>query len=150
MTGSARTKPKQRSHPRLSYQQIMANARDLLPVLEKRAAATEERRQLPRETMEDLYDAGLWRIYTPAMYGGLEMEWPTLPEAARILARACPSTAWIISVVGGHSAICGRFPKELQDEIFADGPDQLFVTASAQTTGKVVAVKGGYRLNGVW
>jgi len=150
MTGSTRRKPKPRSHPKLTYEQVMDNARALVPVLEKRAQATEELRQLPRETMEDLYDAGLLRIYTPALYGGLELEWPALPEAARIVARVCPSTAWIIAVVGGHSAICGRFPKSVQDEIFADGPDQLYVTASAQTTGRVTAAQGGVRLNGVW
>lgn len=150
MTISASNKPKPRSHPRLTYDQVMANARDLVPILEKRAAATEELRRLPDETMEDLYDAGLLRIYTPAAYGGLELEWPALPEAARIVGRVCPSTAWIIAVVGGHTAICGRFPKALQDEIFADGPDQLFVTASAQTTGRITAADGGYRLNGVW
>jgi len=146
-------KPKyarRKSHPRLSYDQLMANATALVPVLEKRAQAAEDARQLPRETMEDLYDAGLLRVLTPAAYGGLELDWPALPDAARVIARACPSTAWIIAVVGGHSGICARFSKEIQDEVFADGPDQLYVTASAQTTGTIVKVKDGARLNGVW
>lgn len=138
------------SHPRLTYDQLMANAAALLPALEARARATEDAGRLPRETMEDLYDAGLLRVLTPAAYGGLEMDWPGLPDAARIVARACPSTAWIIAVVGGHSGICGRFPKALQDIVFADGPDQLFVTASAQTTGVVTAIPGGVRLDGIW
>jgi 3-hydroxy-9,10-secoandrosta-1,3,5(10)-triene-9,17-dione monooxygenase len=139
-----------RSHPRLTYEQVMANARDLLPVLAKRAPAAEADRRLSKATMDDLYDAGLLRILTPATYGGLELDWPGLPDAARIVARACPSTAWIVAVVGGHSGIVGRLPKALQDEMFADGPDQLYVTASAQTTGRITAVKGGYRLNGIW
>ena len=150
MAGTRTKFTQRRSHPRLTYDQLMANARALIPALEKRAAATESAGKLPRETMEDLYDAGLLRVLTPAAYGGLEMDWPGLPDAARIVARACPSTAWIVAVVGGHSGICGRFPKVLQDEVFGDGPDQLFVTASAQTTGTIKVVPGGYRLDGIW
>ncbi|MDX2223891.1 MAG: acyl-CoA dehydrogenase family protein [Rhodospirillaceae bacterium] len=139
-----------KSYPRFTYDELMANARALLPALRERAARTEDMRQLPRETMDDLYEAGLLRVFTPKRYGGLEHDWHSLPDAARIVATACPSTAWIVAVVGGHSGICGRFPKELQDEVFAAGPNQLFVTASAQTTGKIVKCKGGYKLNGVW
>jgi 3-hydroxy-9,10-secoandrosta-1,3,5(10)-triene-9,17-dione monooxygenase len=138
------------SRERLSYDQLMSNAQALLPDLAKRAQRTEEMRMLPKETMADLYRAGLLRIMAPARYGGLEMDWPALPEAARIVARACPSTAWIVAVVGGHAGIVGRMPQHIQDEVFADGPNQLFVTASAQTTGKIRMVKGGVRANGIW
>jgi len=142
--------PTRKSAPMLSVEQLMANAEALVPELAKRAAKTEDLRQLPKENMEALYDAGLLRIITPKRYGGLELDWPALPEAARIVARGCPSTAWIVAVVGGHSGIVGRFPKALQDEVFAAGPNQLFVTASAQTTGKLVQAPGGVRANGVW
>ncbi len=136
--------------PKLSYEQLMANAQALVPEFAKRAGKTEEARKLSIETMNDLYQAGLLRIFTPARYGGLEMDWPALPEAARIIAHGCASTAWIVAVVGGHSGIVGRFPKELQDEVFEKGPNQLFVTASAQTTGKLFKVQGGVKAKGIW
>lgn len=138
------------STPTLTIDQLMANAASLVPTLSKRASQTEDLRELPNETMDELYAAGLLRIITPKRYGGLEMDWPALPEAARIIARGCASTAWIVAVVGGHSGIVGRFPKELQDEIFAKGPNQLFVTGSAQTTGKLVKANGGVIANGIW
>lgn len=78
------------------------------------------------------------------------MDWPALPEAARIIARGCASTAWIVAVVGGHSGIVGRCPKAIQDEIFEAGPNQLFATGSAQTTGKLMKAKGGVTANGIW
>ena len=136
--------------PKLSYDQLMANAQALVPEFAKRAAKTEEARKLSKETMSDLYQAGLLRIFTPARYGGLEMDWPALPEAARIIAHGCASTAWIVAVVGGHSGIIGRFPQELQDEVFEKGPNQLFVTASAQTTGKLFKAPGGVKAKGIW
>lgn len=141
--------PRWKAHT-LTYAQLMANAEALVPVFAARAAETENLRKLPKENMADLYKAGLLSIITPKRYGGLEMDWPALPEAARIIARGCPSTAWIIAVVGGHSGIVGRMPQEIQDEVFAAGPNQLFVTASAQTTGTITKTKGGVRANGIW
>ncbi|MBL8628522.1 MAG: acyl-CoA dehydrogenase family protein [Rhodospirillaceae bacterium] len=134
----------------LTWQQLKANAEALVPVFAARAAETENLRKLPKENMHDLYKAGLLSVVVPKRYGGLEMDWPALPEVARIVARGCPSTAWIVAVVGGHGAIVGRMPQYLQDEMFAAGPNQLFVTASAQTTGTIKKTKGGVTVNGIW
>lgn len=137
--------------PRVSPEEIYERARALLPVLRERAVATDQARRISPETMSDLYDAELLQILCPARFGGLELEWPVLLEAARILATACPSTAWIVAVVGGHQAIVGRMPLETQEIAFAEGPRQLFVSASAQTAGStVIKVPGGYRINGDW
>ncbi len=133
-----------------SPEEIFSRARDLVPVLRERAQETEERRSLPPETMRDLYDAGLLRILQPARYGGYEMDWPMHLEAARILARACPSTAWIVSVVGAHAAIAARLNKQCQDDIWGDTQDVLIATATAPSVGGVYKVEGGYRADGVW
>jgi 3-hydroxy-9,10-secoandrosta-1,3,5(10)-triene-9,17-dione monooxygenase len=134
----------------LTFAQLKANAEALVPVFAARAAETEALRKLPKESMDDLYKAGLLSVVIPKRYGGLEMDWPALPEVARIIARGCASTAWIVAVVGGHGAIVGRFPQHLQDEVFAAGPNQLIVTASAQTTGVIKRTKGGVIADGVW
>ncbi len=134
----------------LTWAQLKANAEALVPVFAARAAETENLRYLPKENMADLYKAGLLSIVIPKRYGGLEMDWPALPEIARIIARGCPSTAWIVAVVGGHGAIVGRMPQYLQDEMFAAGPNQLFVTASAQTTGTITKTKDGVIVHGIW
>ena len=131
-------------------EEILERARALVPVLRERAAATEQLRMLPAETMRDLFDAGLLRIAQPAAYGGYEMDWPMHAEAARELAVACASTAWIVAVVGAHVVIAGRMSKECQDEIWADGPDQLIATGSARTTGHIEKADGGYRISGTW
>ena len=114
-----------------SPEEILSRARGLVPALRERARQTEERRALPPETMQDLYDTGLLRILQPARYGGYEMDWPMHLEAARIIARACPSTAWIVSVVGAHAAIAARLNKRCQDDIWGDGEDSLIATATA-------------------
>ena len=133
-----------------SPEEILSRARGLVPALRERARQTEERRALPPETMQDLYDTGLLRILQPARYGGYEMDWPLHLEAARIIARACPSTAWIVSVVGAHAAIAARLNKRCQDDIWGDGEDILIATATAPSTGGIYKAEDGYRADGVW
>jgi 3-hydroxy-9,10-secoandrosta-1,3,5(10)-triene-9,17-dione monooxygenase len=128
----------------------MARAEALLPALKERAKATEERRSLSDETMRDLFDAGLLRILQPAAYGGYEMDWPTHLEVGRILARSCPSTGWIVSVVGAHAAIIGRLNKQCQDDVWGTSEDMLIATGSARRDGGIRKVDGGYQLNGTW
>ena len=129
---------------------IQHRTQALLPRFRERASESEQNRTLSNETIEDLYDAGLLQLFAPKRYGGLELDWPAIVQTSRTAARACASTGWMISVVGGHLAIAARFPKAIQDEIFKDGARQVVTTASAQTTGTIVKEDGGYRLNGVW
>lgn len=133
-----------------SLDDIKARTEALLDGFRARAPVTEANRVLPRETVEELYDADLLQLFAPKRYGGLSMDWPAIVHASRIAARACASTGWLISVVGGHIAIVSRLPKVCQDIIFKDGVRKIITTASAQTTGTIVKEKDGYRLNGVW
>ncbi len=133
-----------------SLDEVCARAESLVDGFRARAAESEANRVLPRETVEELYDAELLQLFAPKRYGGLSLDWPAIVHTSRIAARACASTGWLISVVGGHIAIVSRLAKEIQDEIFANGVRKIITTASAQTTGTIVKEDGGYRLNGVW
>jgi 3-hydroxy-9,10-secoandrosta-1,3,5(10)-triene-9,17-dione monooxygenase len=133
-----------------TLEDIRARAEALVDGFRARAAETENNRVLPRQTVEELYDAELLQLFAPKRYGGLSLDWPAIVHASRIAARGCASTGWLISVVGGHIAIVSRLPKACQDEVFKDGVRKIITTASAQTTGTITKEKDGYRLNGVW
>ncbi|MCR6477337.1 acyl-CoA dehydrogenase family protein [Variovorax sp. ZS18.2.2] len=132
------------------HRALCQRAEALVPVWREHAAASEAARCLSREAIAQLHAAGLLRILAPRKFGGLELGWPSIVEASRIAARACASTGWAISLVGGHIATMGRLSLECQTEVFADGPHQLVATASAPTTGTIARVPGGVRLNGTW
>jgi len=133
-----------------SIEELIARTEALLPGWRERAEATELNRKLPDQTIKELYDAELLQLFAPIKYGGLSLDWPAIVWTSRVAARACASTGWLISVVGGHIAIVSRMSKFCQDEIFSDGVRKIITTASAQTSGKIVWDKKGYRLNGVW
>ncbi|MFP8940302.1 acyl-CoA dehydrogenase family protein [Streptomyces fenghuangensis] len=115
-----------------------------------RAAEAERARRLPDATVTELLDAGLLQLTAPPDFGGPGHSWPTLVEAARRAARACPSTGWVIGVVGGHAALAGRLPRAAAETVFAAGARQVFATASATAGGRFTRVPGGFEVAGRW
>jgi len=139
-----------KTHARPSLDELKSRAEALIPVMRDRAGAAEDARRLSDETIRDLYDAQLLQLFVPACYGGVEADWPAIVWCSRLIARGCASSGWMVSVVGGHTAITSRLSKKCQDVIYKGGPEKIVTTASAQTTGTIVKEDGGYRLNGVW
>jgi 3-hydroxy-9,10-secoandrosta-1,3,5(10)-triene-9,17-dione monooxygenase len=132
------------------HERVCARAAALSDRWRERAPVAETTRSIPNQTMQELHDSGLMRIVVPRRHGGLGMDWPTLVESARVGARACASTGWMISLVGGHAMFAARLPAPCQERIFAAGPRQIFCTASAPGDGTLVKEPAAVRVNGTW
>src|SRR5215510_6223312 len=109
----------------VTREELLGRATALLPVLRERAAQTEQLRQIPPETVQDLVSSGLIRIGNPPRYGGLSVEYDTAFDVAWELGRACGSTAWCYSLWTVHNWWVGHFPEQAQEEFFASAPDIL-------------------------
>ncbi len=129
---------------------VLDNVRDLVTGIRERARDTEELGELPGETIDELKAAGLFRLFRPERYGGIEVEWGVQIEAARLLARACGSTGWIAAVVTTHSVMVGRYADQAQQEVWSTDDDVLIATGSARVSGKAVPVDGGFLVDGGW
>jgi 3-hydroxy-9,10-secoandrosta-1,3,5(10)-triene-9,17-dione monooxygenase len=129
---------------------LYARAEALLPRWRGRAEEARRHGKLPRESIDELFDAGLLQVAMPKRFGGLELDWPVLAEVARITARVCPSTAWTVSLVGGHVQIVSRFPTEAANAVFRSGARQLIATGSATADGGISLDGGAYRVDGRW
>ena len=132
-----------------SSEELVREARKLVPTLRERAEATDELRTLPDETVADLKAAGIHKIFTPRRYGGFEMDWGAHVDVSRELGRGCASTSWVVSVVMSHTWMLGRFPARAQEEFWPEHPDAVIATAFAGG-GKMEPVDGGYLLSGQW
>src|SRR5207247_3617763 len=77
----------------LSREELLRGAAELVPVLKSRATRTEQLRQIPAETVQDLRDSGLIRIGNPRRYGGHDVEVDTAFDVGFELGRGCGSTA---------------------------------------------------------
>ncbi len=133
-----------------SRDELIARARALVPFLKENAAKTEATRALLPEVVQKLFDAGLMRYFAPKRYGGYEADWGIQYYISKELAKGCPSTAWVSSVVGQHLMHASRFPREAQEEVFADGPDFIVATSSAPKGAKARKVDGGYMVSGAF
>jgi alkylation response protein AidB-like acyl-CoA dehydrogenase len=122
----------------------------LVPVLKERAAQTEQLRQIPTETVQELISSGLIRIGNPPRYGGLDVEYDAAFDVGYELGRACGSTAWCYCLWTAHNWWIGHFPEPAQEEFFASGPDTLASSGLNPGGAKAKPVAGGLRVSGRW
>lgn len=128
---------------------LIARARALAPVLRSRAAATEAARRIPPETFADLRNAGLFRIFQPARYGGLDLDLENLVHITYELGQGCGSAAWVYSVVTFHQMHIALFDQQAQDAVWGANRDAL-CASSYLPAGAATPVAGGMRLDGTW
>ena len=128
-----------------------ARARALVPTIERFITRIDAERELPRELVDALHDAELYRMLVPREAGGAEVDPRTFVETLEIVAGADASTAWCIGQ-GGGCAMTGAYmepdaARELfapRDTVLAWGPPQPGVEPRAEP------VDGGHRVSGSW
>ena len=129
---------------------LLARAEALVPILRERAGRAEELRRLPDETIADLHQSGLFRILQPKRVGGSELPFRAIVELVAVIGRGCGSTAWVLANLAAHHWLLGMWPREAQDEIWGQSPDNLIGSALIFPRGRARRVDGGYRVTGRW
>src|SRR5215470_14480443 len=132
------------------FEELLARAEALVPVLRERAPRAEQMRRLPDETIADLHESGLFRMLQPARVGGSELPYRALFELTAVIGRGCGSTAWVLANLAAHHWLLAMWHPEAQDEIWGESPDSLISSALIFARGRAQRVSGGYRLSGRW
>ncbi|MHC8380514.1 acyl-CoA dehydrogenase family protein [Pseudomonas sp. LB3P14] len=126
--------------------ELVARARAMVPTLRERSAHCEQLRHIPRETFENFRDAGLLRIAQPREFGGWGHGIDTIAEVGMEVGRGCGSSAWMAGQWPGHQFMVGYFSLEAQQEYWAQDPDTMSSTASAQARVNIEPERGGFRV----
>jgi alkylation response protein AidB-like acyl-CoA dehydrogenase len=129
-------------------EQLVQRASELVPLLRKHAAWSEENRRLHEESIEALADAGIFRMRVPARYGGYESDTRTLVDVGAELGRADGSTGWTTSVYWIPTWMTCMFPDQVQDEVFST-PD-VRVCGTLSPSAMAIQADGGIVVNGKW
>jgi 3-hydroxy-9,10-secoandrosta-1,3,5(10)-triene-9,17-dione monooxygenase len=145
---NARAKPA--SFADVGYDEALARARALVPALRERAAAAEQARRLPAETIADLDRTGLFRITQPKRWGGMELDFISMLEIPAELARGCASTSWIVGNITIHHWMVALYDERTQAEIWDANPDAQIASGIAYHQGRARKVDGGYVASGTW
>jgi len=130
-----------------THDAVLTRVRALTSGIRDGAAAAEEGRTVPRETIDKLLAAGISRILIPPQYGGYGLSLDTWFEVVREIGKADASHAWCASLMIHHPHYLSQFSEAAQNVVWADGID-ISIAASIQPIGRVTKVEGGYRISG--
>jgi alkylation response protein AidB-like acyl-CoA dehydrogenase len=133
----------------IDHDEIMRRVAAISPKLAEHSRECDVARQLVPESMATMVDAGMFRIPMPARVGGYELPLRTLADAVTAISEACPSSGWVLMVMGAHHWCMGSFADAAQDEIFGGGRDGL-VAGTLSWQGFAEPTKGGFSVNGRW
>jgi 3-hydroxy-9,10-secoandrosta-1,3,5(10)-triene-9,17-dione monooxygenase len=134
---------------RPSCQELVGRARALQPLLREHSADGELLRRLPDVLSDALTDAGLFRLLTPARFGGYACDLRTLIRVAETLGELDGSASWLTSLGATAAWTISRLGSpRAQEEILGANPDARLVGSAAP--GIAHRVDGGLRIDGRW
>jgi len=128
-------------------EEVLTRVRPLVSGIGARAAAAEEARRLPAESISEMMDAGIARILMPPRYGGYGLGIDAWFEVVREISRADASHGWCASLIIHHPHMVAQFPEEAQQAVWADGPD-VAIAASVLPTTRITRDGDGFRISG--
>ena len=129
--------------------ELVARATALQPLLAANAEATENNRQAHPDNIGAIEEAGLFDVIVPQRVGGLGATLATQLAVAAELGAACPSTAWVQSLLNVATWATSRSSGKCQDEVWGGG-QRGRVFGVLAPTGTAAPVDGGYMVNGSW
>jgi 3-hydroxy-9,10-secoandrosta-1,3,5(10)-triene-9,17-dione monooxygenase len=127
--------------------ELIARARELAARFRKRAAAAEQERTLPDESVAEILEAGFARILVPRRFGGYGLGLETSFEVVREIGKGDASHAWCTALMIEIAHYVACYPQEAQEAVWAGGPD-VALAGSIMPLCRVTPVEGGYRLSG--
>ncbi len=129
---------------------LVRAAAEMVPRLRQLAGPAEKARRMPDETHLAFVEAGFYRIFQPARFGGFEMDYSTLVDIAAELGRGCASSAWVFTNLAQPGIINGMKHPRAQEELWADDAETFCATAHPGRNSTVTPVDGGIVVDGVW
>lgn len=127
---------------------LIGRAREIAPLVEREAYNTDKYRRVSDAVLDACLEAELFKILVPKVYGGHELDYATMAAVVYEFARHCTSTAWVVSFYIGHNYLHALWPKEFQDEVFADAPSS-FTPGTIAPNFKLTPVDGGFLATGL-
>ncbi len=141
--------PKLKESPTVDASALIQRAIELQPLLRERARDTEKLGRVPDDTVEKFTEAGFFKMFQSAYWGGYQSHPGDIFRVQELLAQGCPSSAWIMGVVGVHNWQLAHFTKQAQEDVWGRDPNVL-LSSSYAPTGTVREVAGGCVLQGRW
>jgi indole-3-acetate monooxygenase len=135
--------------PDINAQPVVQAARAMQPLLRDCHEEIEREQRLPPALVEQMREAGFYRMVIPRSLGGLQTDPLTYLRVVELLAEGAGSVGWNVANNSIGQLVTLGLPDEGVQEIHGPRPSIVAGTA-VQGGGQAVAVEGGYRVNGHW
>ena len=134
--------------PRLSSADLAAAARRLGASLADRSAAIESNRTLPPDVVDDLRDAGLFRLFVPGELGGPELGVQEAMDVIEEIAVHDGAAAWCVMIAATTGLLAAYLPEPHAEAVYGD-PGAI-TGGFAAPLGRARATDGGLLVSGRW
>jgi alkylation response protein AidB-like acyl-CoA dehydrogenase len=127
---------------------LLTAAHQLAPHVAARSDEIEAARRIPADLVQELARAGLFRMWIPETYGGLELPPAVFLEIIEAIARADGSTGWCLMIGAASGVVSAWLPEPAARAMFE--PQEALIGGVAAPMGRAERVDGGYRVTGRW
>ena len=121
---------------------------DALDVLRDRRDEFNAQRYVPKDFIDLLKKAGMYRASTPVVFGGEPMPPSAFMKLVERISAVDPATGWVASF-GSSLVYFAALPVPTQEKIYAAGPDVAYA-GGLFPMHEAEKVPGGYLCSGVW
>lgn len=127
---------------------VLDAARALQPEFAERAQEMEDVRRLPADLAQKMADAGIFRMITPSIYGGLESSPREIVDVVEAVAEANASAGWCAMIAATTAMNAAYMAPEFAREVYAD---PMTITGGVfAPMGKAVVDGDDYIVSGRW
>jgi indole-3-acetate monooxygenase len=128
---------------------VVAAAADLRATIRCYQEEIDRERRVPRALVEQLRQAGLYRLLLPRTIGGLEVDLLTCFRVVELVSEGDGSVGWNVATNAAAQLVVLSLPDEGVAEIF-DHPEPILAGTVVPGGGRGEKVDGGYRVRGRW
>src|SRR5882762_10424498 len=122
----------------------------LKPVLRQYHEEIEREQRMPPALVEQLRDAGFYKMVIPRTLGGFQLDTLTYLRVVELLAEGCGSVGWNLGNGGVGQLVTLGLPDEGVEEIYGKRADTIIAGTAVPGGGQAVPAAGGYRVSGRW
>ena len=132
----------------IDAQPMVRAAAALKPTLRQYHEEIEREQRMPPALVEQLREAGFYKMVIPRTLGGLQLDTLTYLRVVELLAEGCGSVGWNLGNGGVGQLVTLGLPDDGVHEIYGKRADTIIAGTAVQGGGQGVPVEGGYRLTG--
>jgi indole-3-acetate monooxygenase len=129
--------------------QLLPRAKALAPELDSVGNYIDTHKALPKEILNAMFEAKLFRMLLPKSQGGAELDLPTFFKVIVALAEGDASAAWTVAQSNGCAMSAAYLEPSVAKEMFGNDNSVLSWGFPAGPC-KATAVEGGWRVTGTW